>query len=212
MTRFPTFALLAACAVAAPLLACSSTTPEASLYLLRAEPREQSVALGPERIGIGRVVVGAYLMAGPGIVVETEPGVVRPARLHEWAEPLDTGIRWYLRQVVGRSLRTDVGGGIVDRSAWDYAVDVYVSRLHGTMDGHALLESGFVVWRTGELEPASEHVFTRIAPLPAEGYRALVDTERELLGELGREIAAALAPLLDSTPAEPTPGSTTTAP
>jgi len=211
MRRSKTLAFLAAGLAAASALACSSTTPEPTLYLLRARPEDRAASLEGARIGIGRVVVAPYLMASPGIVVETEPGVVRPARMHAWAEPVDQGLRWYLRHEVAAALGHDMGGGLVDRPSWDWAVDVYVSRLHGTMDGQALLESGYVIWPTRAPEPASEHVFTRQVPLQGEGYPALVDAERELLSALGRDIAAALAPLLEQGAAA-APGAATTGP
>ncbi|MGH0037927.1 MAG: PqiC family protein [Myxococcota bacterium] len=190
------FALLSSVLV---LGACSSPSPEPSFYLLRGEAVTRQGAMDPKvRVGLGRVIVAPYLLANPGLFVETAPGEVRPARQHQWAEPLDAGLRWFLRTEIARALGYEIGGGLVDVATWDYTIDVYVARLHGTMTGDALIDAAYTIRSAADRKGPSEYQFSRSAPLPDEGYAALAAAERELLGELGQAIArsleAAIAP------------------
>ena len=59
-------------------------------------------------------------------------------REHQWAEPLGAGLRSYLRAGISEALGYDVSAGPADLTHWDYTVDVYVDRLHGTMAGTAM--------------------------------------------------------------------------
>jgi uncharacterized lipoprotein YmbA len=177
-------------ALALALAACSSPAPEPTLYLLREPPMNgEGPVTGSPRVGLGRVVVAPYLLTSPGIVVETEPGVVRAGRFHQWAEPLDTGLRWYLRIAMARALGFAVGGGLTDVADWDYTVDLYVSLLHGTMQGEAVIAAAYVI-RPANGEGRSEYRFARSQPLPEAGYPGVVAAEKALLTELGAAIAA----------------------
>jgi uncharacterized lipoprotein YmbA len=187
----------AALAWLALFVACSSPAPNPTYYLMRGEASEASGRLdGPVRIGIGRLIVAPYLLSSLGIVVETAPGEVRAARQHQWAEPLDAGLRWFLRAEIARAIGDEVGGGLVDLSDWDYTIDVYIARFHGTMSGTALLEGAYVIRPTADSEELREYRFSKSRPLPDEGYAALVATERSLASELGASIAEALRELM----------------
>ncbi len=173
-------------------IACGSPAPDPTLYLLRGEPLEGSVQVdSPIRAGLGRVVVAPYLLASRGIVVETATGEVHAARQHQWAEPLQDGLRWYLRGQIGRALGYGLGGALTDFADWDYTIDVFIGRLHGTMSGTALLEAVFVVRSTSPRE-LYDFRFGKSEPLAEEGYAALVDAERRLLDGLAEAIAGAL--------------------
>jgi uncharacterized lipoprotein YmbA len=174
------------------LVGCSSPAPEPTLYLLRGAPAEGGGQITAEvRVGLGRVVIAPYLTASQGIVVETEPGQIRPARQHRWAEPLEFGIRWFVRTEIARALGYEIGGGLVDTLDWDFTVDLYVSRFHGTIEGTAMLQAAFVI-RSAADRSISEYRFARSAPLADSGYPALVAAEQKLLHELSDEIATAL--------------------
>ncbi len=134
------------------LVACAGSSAPPTQYLLRAEPAERSGRVeAPVRVGLGRVAVAPYLDQS-GIVVETEAGQVQAAREHQWAEPLDAGLRSYLRAGMSAALGYDVSASRADLVHWDYTVDVYVDRLHGTMAGTAVLDASY-----------------RITPRPAPG-------------------------------------------
>jgi uncharacterized lipoprotein YmbA len=82
------------------LLACGGPSPPRIKYLLRADSVDHAGrAAGPHRVGLGRVSVAPYLDRA-GLVVEIEPGQVQAARGHEWAEPLEDGLRSYLRSEI----------------------------------------------------------------------------------------------------------------
>lgn len=181
----------------APLLVawmgCASAPPPVTYYLLRGDSAEGAGPIEVEaRAGLGRVVVAPYLLGSRGLMVETQDGEVRPAALHQWAEPLDAGLRWYLRGQVATDLGHQMGGGLTDMLDWDYTVDVFVSRLHGTMEGRAGIEAVFVVRSSGSGEAPAEYRFARSVAIPEEGYAGLVEAERSLLRELAGMIADAL--------------------
>lgn len=178
-------------------LACSSPAPEPTYYLMRAGASAASGRVNaPVRVGLGRLIVAPYLLSSRGVVVETAPGVVRAARQHQWAEPLDAGLRWFLRAEIARAFGDEIGGGLIDREDWDYTIDVYVARFHGTMSGTALLEGAYVIRSADASEELREYLFSESQPLSEEGYAALVAAEQSLASELGASIASSLRELM----------------
>ena len=174
------------------LVGCAGSSAPPTQYLLRAEPAERSSRVqAPVRVGLGRVDVAPYLDQS-GIVVETAAGQVQAAREHQWAEPLDAGLRSYLRAEISVALGYDVSGSPADLVQWDYTVDVYVDRLHGTMAGKAVLDASYRVTPRAGSEDAAAYRFSRSAPLPREGYPGLVDAEADLVRQLAQAIAASL--------------------
>jgi len=174
------------------LVACAGSSVPPTQYLLRAQPAEQSGRVEvPIRVGLGRIAVAPYLDQF-GIVVETEAGQVQPARQHRWAEPLDASLRSYLRAQISAALGYDVGAGPTDLDHWDYTVDVYVDRLHGTMAGTAVLDASYRITPGAGAGEVAAYRFSRSAPLPREGYPGLVDAEADLARQLAQAIAASL--------------------
>lgn len=174
------------------LVACAGSSTPSTRYLLRAEPADRSGRVeAPVHVGLGRVAVAPYLDQA-GIVVETEAGQVQAARQHQWAEPLAAALRSYLRAEISAALGYEVSAGRTDPGDWDYTVDVYVDRLHGTMAGTAVLDASYrITPGTGAGEVAA-YRFSRSAPLPREGYPGLVDAEADLARQLAQAIAASL--------------------
>lgn len=182
---------VAAVFVLLQVVACAGSAPERTRYLLRDDVQERTGRVeAPTRVALGRVSVAPYLDQA-GIVVETEPGQVHAARQHEWAEPLEAGLRSTLRDGLADALGHDVSssGGTLP---WDYRVDVHVDRLHGTMDGTAVLDASYRISpRPGSGETVA-YRFVRSSSLPRAGYPGLVDAEAGLVRELARAIAASL--------------------
>ncbi|GEM_PF-231256 len=179
------------------IVACSSPVSEPTTYLLRGEVSRASGSLdGSTRVGLGRLIVAPYLLSSQGIVIESAPGVVQAARQHRWAEPLDAGLRWFLRSEIARALGDEVGAGLVDRRDWDYTIDVYIARFHGTMSGTAILEATYLIRPTAASEEVREYAFSKSQPQSDEGYAALVATEQELASGLGEAIAESLRELM----------------
>ena len=170
------------------LASCSGSVARTQ-YLLRAEAPDRALRVdAPARVGLGRVEVAPYLDQS-GIVVEIEPGRVQVASEHQWAEPLDAGLRTYLRAELSAALGYEVGARVTDPARWDYTVDVMVETLHGTMAGTAVIDDAYrVAPRTGAAK-AVEYRFSRTAALPRAGYPGLVDAEAALVHELAASIA-----------------------
>lgn len=181
------FSLLAALLV----LACTSPPPKTTRYLLPADVSEGTARIVPRvRVGLGRVSVPPYL-SGSGLVIETEVGQVRPARQHLWAEPLDTGLRRFLRIEISSALGHDIGADPSQGSGWDTTIDVGIDRLHGNLEGEARLVAR---WRISPKEgPPADYRFSGSEPLPRPGYPGLVDAEVVLLRQLAHAIAASLS-------------------
>lgn len=179
------------------LVACSTPTPEPNYYLMRGEVSDTSGRIdGNFRTGLGKIVVAPYLLTSQGLVLETAPGEVRAARQHQWAEPFDAGLRWFLRGEIARELGFEVGGGLFDRKDWDFTIDVYIARLHGTMSGTAILEAFYAIRPADAAKRPLEFRFASSRALTAEGYPALVAAEQRLIGELGASIASSLRELM----------------
>jgi len=173
---------------------CASSPRPTTYYLLRGEQVERTGPVDAEiRAGIGRIMLAPYLLSSHGIMLETAPGEVRAAAQHQWAEPLDAALRWYLRSQIGAEMGRDIGGGLTNRLDWDYTVDILVSRFHATMSGTALIEATFIVVPTDESQEQSEVLFSKSIQLPREGYAGIVEAEMSL----ARELAGLIAQTLD---------------
>jgi len=162
-------------------------------YLLRGDQVDRTEHVDATiRAGLGRVVVAPYLLSSKGIVLETAAGEINPASQHEWAEPLDAGLRWFLRSEIAARSGLEVGGGLTDRRNWDYSVDVLVAQLHGTMSGTALMQATFIVVPADGSQEISQVRFSKSIPLPRDGYVGVVEAEKILVGELAGLIADSL--------------------
>jgi uncharacterized lipoprotein YmbA len=141
------------------------------------------------RYGLGRVTVAPYL-AQPGIVVETAAGQVHAARGHLWAEPLGAGVRSLLRAELSSAIGQQVNADQTTRVHWAFAVDVSIDRLHGTMEGTAVIDAAFRI--TPQAGTPSESRFSQSVQIPQEGYDGMIEAEADLVAALAREIAARL--------------------
>ena len=176
---------------AALLLACASNPPTRTQYLLRADlPGETGLVDAPVAIGLARVTVAPYLR-GPGLVLESDDHQVRPARYHVWAEPLDQGLRRYLRTEISNVLGFAIRADASNRGAWDFAVDVVVDQFHGTLSGHARLVAGWRISRADGSEVAA-YTFSSAEALVVGSYQGLVNAEIALAQKLAARIAESL--------------------
>ena len=177
-------------------IGCAGSPPPAvTYYLLPVSDSEGLRRAEPEiLIGLGRIEVSPYLRQ-QGLVVETEPGQVRPARYHLWAEPLQAGLRHFLRQEISTALGYDIGTNTTEYTGWDYRVDLTVERLHGTLSGQAQIVARWVVRTSDDVKGGAGYRFAKSGALSAEGYAALADTEIDLTRQLARAIADSLRDL-----------------
>jgi uncharacterized lipoprotein YmbA len=187
------------------LLACSSEPrPETVRYLMRPSAESRSgQAEATASVGLRRVAVAPYLMSD-GLVLETQQNEIRSARYHQWAEPLEYGLRSLLQGELSAQLGYAVDDNAILLPDWHYSLDVDVDQLHGTSAGEALLVAS---WRLTALhapgDSASErvderHFFRATQPLPREGYAALVETEIALVRQLAAAIAESVQALAAS--------------
>jgi uncharacterized lipoprotein YmbA len=179
----------------ATLFACSSPPIPHSRYLMRGHEASGLQPLAsPATVGIRRIVVAPYLQ-NPGLVIETEPGEVRGARYHEWAEPLDQGVRRYLRAELSSLLSQDVDSNPSLSRQWSHAIDVSIDQLHGTASGEALLVAG---WRITDIRQSREMArfrFVERVPLQSDGYAELARAELALLSKLAAVISDSIREL-----------------
>lgn len=177
-------------ALALLLASCASTPPERAYYLLRADVPELAAADPASLVGIGRVSVAPYLDRA-GIMVQVDENRVREARYHLWAEPLDDGIWYYLRDRIsselGRPLNTET-----DADSWRYRVDVSIEEFHGTLNGEAHLSARWSLRDVDSDEAIATRRFSQTMTQRRDGYPGLVDTQIALLDKLAQAIAQAL--------------------
>jgi len=174
------------------LVACAGKTPDTVRYLLPAATPVGTARVEPPRwIALGGIQLAPYLMQA-GLVVETGAREVRPARFHRWAEPLDAGLRRFLRAEISAALGYDIAADTAQRSRWDETVELEIDRLHGTLSGEAVLVARWQVRPApGQGEPRAFR-FTERRPLAEAGYAGLVEAEIALLKQLAQEIAGSL--------------------
>ena len=170
------------------LAGCAGTPPQTTYYVLRADPPAENRQLNPSRrFAMAGVQVAAYIDQ-PGVVMEDVPGEVRPARFHQWAEPLSEALRNFLLVEVSRELGEDVFPASVSNAATTFGVRI--GELHGNAAGEATLTAYWWIRRGGEVLASYE--FHQKRPLAADGYLALTRAQRALLSELSEQIAASL--------------------
>jgi len=178
---------------------CASSPPPVHNYLLRGDLVEAQGPIDVQiRVGLGRVVLAPYLTGSTGIQIEVESGELQSANTHQWAEPLDSALRWYLREEISSQLGYEIGGGLTDVQEWDYRVDLFVARMHGTMDGRAILDATFIVRPVKGNGATSEYRYAKSIALPQAGYVGVVEAQHQLTGELGAMIAGAIQEQIDA--------------
>jgi uncharacterized lipoprotein YmbA len=174
-------------------LGCASTAPTTTRYLLRGDVPEGTARLAaPERISLGAVEVAPYL-GERGLVVETEPNQIRPARYHVWAEPLADGLRGFLVAEISNALGYPVGSDTAHQIHWDRTVDVRIDRLHGTLSGDAVLVARWTITPGSGAGDAVAFQLAASQPLLRRGYGGLVEAEIALLRRLAAAIAESLS-------------------
>ena len=173
--------------------ACASSSAPVTRYLLRGDvPVSSGRSDAPVKVGLRRLSVPPYLSASQGIVIETGPGEVHAARQHQWAEPVEAGLRIFLGAEIGAALGYPLTNSDLGRPALEYRIDVAIDRLHGTMEGTALLEARYRVSSASNPEAGGEFYFVRSKPLPQAGYPGVVRAETNLLKDLAASIASSV--------------------
>ena len=171
-------------------LGCASSALQTTHYLLPMElPAVGAQLESAVPTGLGRVTVASYL-AQPGLAIETETHEIRAARQHLWAEPLEDGLRRFLRNEISKALGYDIGADATQQRRWERTIDVSIDRMHGDLKGQARIVARWRVTPKGG-DP-STYRFAATQPLPRSGYPGLVDAEIALARQLAGAIAESL--------------------
>ncbi len=170
------------------LTACSGTPVDNHYYLLRAEAPAHSRDLTPStRFAMGSVNVAPYIDQS-GLILEVGPGEIRPARHHQWAEPMAGALNNFLLVEVSRAVKEDVFPEAASDAPLVYSVRI--DQLHGTLDGDALLVAFWWIQRSGQ--EFVSYQFTETRALAEDGYPALADAQKALLLDLAERIGESL--------------------
>jgi uncharacterized lipoprotein YmbA len=169
------------CAGAAP-------TPRTQ-YLMRAAITQGVTPVdAPIAIALGGVDVAPYL-SDPGLVLETGARQIHSAHGHVWAEPLNQGLRIYLRARISNELGYSIAADTTTEATPEFVIDIGVDELHGTLSGAARLVAHWRIARFDGSERVVAFHFSGDRLLSQNGYAALVEAEIALVGELAAEIA-----------------------
>lgn len=170
------------------LVGCSSAPTETQFYLLRKHHPVESRELKPSPdFALGRVDIASYIDQ-PGMVLEVSPGQIRPAKYHEWAEPMHTSVRILLQREISVQLGVDLfPAGFSDAPT---EIAIRVDQLHGTNDGEAMLIAYWWTLENGKIQ--STYQYTQTIALAQDGYAALADAQEQLLSGLAVNIADTL--------------------
>lgn len=170
------------------LAGCSSTPAEQHYYLLRGETPSKTRDLQPSsRFAMGQLVVAPYVDQS-GLILEVGPGKIRPARNHQWAEPMAGALRNLMLLEVSRAVGADVFPEAMSDAPLTF--NVRIDQLHGTMGGDALLVAYW--WIDSAGEELTTYQFSETRALAQDGYPALADAQKALLKELAERIGESL--------------------
>jgi uncharacterized lipoprotein YmbA len=202
MRRCGRWLALAALAAGLLLTGCAATTPTRFYTLsgLVAPPDEAAPGLPHPAIGVGPVTLPEYLNR-PQIVTRVGSNGIALADFDSWAEPLDGLFARVLTENLSLLLNTDDVVPLPLRRTipLDYDVEVNVNRFDVDSEGHAVLDARWVVYRdvSGELVHGARS--TIVLPAPTDDQAADAKALSQTLGDLSRQIAAAIT--ADLTPA-----------
>ena len=121
-------------------------------------------------------------------MLELEHGQVRPAKHHEWAEPLHISVPSFLQREISVQLGADLFPA--SHSPASTTINVRVDQLHGTSSGEAVLLAYWWTIRAGMIQ--STYQYMQREKLARDGYAALARVQEELLTGLAQNIADTL--------------------
>jgi len=188
-------------AVAALLSGCiGRSSPKVTYFsLLTAEQlnTEQTIASLPEiKLGIGPITIPDSLKRSQ-VVTRQQGNQHEFDEFNRWAGILEKDLSYVLGENLGHLL----GVNRVGYFPWlhhfkpTYRVMIDVIRLDGSLDGDAVLSAHWVVADTSGKEFLAGGKGDYRQPLEAKTYPALIKAESQLVAQMSREIATAIAAL-----------------
>ncbi len=188
-------------AVAVLLSGCiGRSSPKVTYFsLLTAEQlnTEQTIASLPEiKLGIGPITIPDSLKRSQ-IVTRQQGNQHEFDEFNRWAGILEKDISYVLGENLGHFLGVDRVGYFpwLHHFKPTYRVMIDVVRLDGSLDGDAVLSAHWVVADTSGKEFLAGGKGDYRQPLEAKTYPALIKAESQLVAQMSREIATAIAAL-----------------
>ncbi|MHC4591521.1 MAG: PqiC family protein [Planctomycetota bacterium] len=183
---------------------CARTQPS-RFFVLSPLAASTTDAEGPSEgglaIGVGPIELPGHLDR-PQIVTRTSDNELQLAEFHRWAEPLGDGIT----RVLADDLSVLLPSEHVAVFPWsvaaraDYRVVVDIVRFDGQLGERAFLEARWTILREEGEGALLRRKSSFEAPTDGEGYEALVAAHSRTLGDLAREMAAALRDVSQKAP------------
>lgn len=177
---------------------CATTQPLA-YYLL--EPADRTGDRGGTwqacmTVGMREVEVPSYLDRRQ-IMVRTGSNELAISEFNQWAEPLKENIARVIAQNLESLTCADVMGvPPTGRSRHvDYRLQARVNRLEGDLGGQAVLDAEWSLIGAGDGRTVASRRSRFARPVPGKDYASLVSAHSELVADLSREIARAVAAL-----------------
>ena len=155
--------------------ACSSTTPKTNFYILT-QSIESNIQQKNNYIHVEIVAVPSYLQQR-GIALVVAPHQIEYAHFHQWAEPLESGIK----RAFSYALAQTTMAPLIDK------VDLNIRQFQGTINGQVLLDAD---WRIKFSCTEKNYVghFTETAMQASSGYGDLVAAHKVLIVKMSTEI------------------------
>ncbi|ARN75158.1 PqiC family protein [Oceanicoccus sagamiensis] len=175
------------------LSACAGEAIKYNHYLLRSDiPENSNRQMSEDGLLLTHVAVATYLNEA-GLVLETAEGQINTAELHLWAEPLRHSLHKFMADEIsaatGKDIYTTRNG--LSQPAAEFSIQI--DQMHGTHDGQALLVASWAVTTSNDgKRTKAAYQFAQKQALQADGYDALVATEKQLLQALAKAVAETL--------------------
>jgi len=175
------------------LSSCVGERIKTQYYLLRSDLKpDYSREIKTSDIALTKLNVATYIDQ-PGLVLTQTSGEINIARYHQWAEPLRYSLKHFLANEIFAHSGRYINIGREKTSLSSTRLEVVIDQLHGTADGRVVLVAYWkAISKVEGKEIQLKYELTKTMPLIRDGYEALVASEKELLRNLAKEIAASL--------------------
>jgi uncharacterized protein len=201
--------LLRSCLLLAALAGCAQGQP--TRYYTLSTVTEPAAAAQPQKgpvIGLGPLTLPQYLDR-PGIVTRAGANQMRMGEFGQWAEPLEP----MLARIMAEDLYALTGANDVilmpqrGNLPLDRVVEVDFNRFEANEAGEVKLDARWRIYRGNEetlVADGRSLLVEQGAPVP--DYDAIVAAMSRAVGQLGQDIAAAIATKAPAKARQPRPG------
>jgi len=185
-------ALLTISLVAASLGGCGGS-PTSSFYRLKPDATLTSMGTAmPQNVVVNPVTI-PELVDRPQIVVSVAGNQVWPNEFQRWAGPLKANIQRTLAGnlsiLLGSENVSTYGADSSDFPTWRVRVDFM--QFDSVPGDRATIDALWTIWPPGKATPIVGRTLADV-PAQGQGYDALVAAHDHALGEVSRDVAAAI--------------------